>query len=259
MIIIQEYDSNIVDKRGYNIVKANTLIRHSKYDLTNIEQKIILRIIQMIKPEDKDLRKYQFDINEFCEICNIHNNSGSINAYIRDTLKKLRDKSFWIQEENQDILCGWISEVVVDKRTGIIHVYLSELLKPYLLELKKNFTEYSLYYILSMKSKYSIRMYEFFKSYEYQKQITLDVDELKTNLFAANYIKWSDFKRNVLDRAIGEINKYSDINVSYTIKKQARKNQYLVFKINHKDIDEKIQVIMNNDERLLKAINDDEG
>ena len=92
---------DIFKERNYSIVKSNELIRNTRYDLSFVEQKIILRLIQMIQPNDTDFHTYQFDIKEFCQICNIHDHSGANYTYIKNTLKTLHDNSFWLRQEKK--------------------------------------------------------------------------------------------------------------------------------------------------------------
>jgi hypothetical protein len=78
--------SNKTDKKGkkeeiqvfrnYRVVKHNDLIQRSRYDLGTQEQKIILYLITKIKPEDSVLKLYEFNIQEFCEVCGIDMESG---------------------------------------------------------------------------------------------------------------------------------------------------------------------------------------
>ena len=87
---------DVLHKQTYNIVKSNDLIQKSRFDLTLSEQKIVLRLIQMIQPQDEEFKYYSFDIQEFCDICGIDRLSGGNYAYIKNTIQKLRDKSFYI-------------------------------------------------------------------------------------------------------------------------------------------------------------------
>lgn len=248
---------NIIDERGYSVVKSNELIQRTRYDLTVIEQKIVLRLIQMIKPDDKEFQTYYFSIKDFCDLCGFDNRSGGIYTLIKTSLKNLRDKSFWMRQGNKEVLCAWVSKASIEDNSGIVEIRLDEDLKPYLLELQKNFTVYSLYYILAMKSKYAIRLYELLKSYEYKGKFEIDIDELKINLSATTYDRWVDLKRFVIEKSIFEINKYSDLNVRYLFKKKGRMVKYLIFIISHKNPDEKVAALANNDEYFLR-INDDE-
>lgn len=236
----------IMDEATYSVVKSNELIRNSRYNLSLVEQKIILRLIQIIKPEDEEFETYNFEIKEFCEICGISDRSGQTYNYIREIIKELRSKNLVIKNGDVELICGWIESSKYDNSTGIIQISLSKDLKPYLLELKKNFTEYSLNNILSMKSKYSIRMYELLKSFEYLGTISLDIDTLKANLYATQYSRWSDVKNKVIDVSVMEINRFTDIKVSYTVKKSGKKIQYVNFDVEKKNSEETVRSVYNS-------------
>lgn len=236
----------IMDEATYSVVKSNDLIRNSRYNLTLMEQRIILRLIQIIKPEDTEFRTYDFSIKEFCEICGISDQSGKTYEYIREIVKELRSKNLVIKTEDGELICGWIESSRYIKSTGIIKISLSQDLKPYLLELKKNFTGYSLNNILSMKSKYSIRMYELLKSFEYLGEITIDIDTLKGNLYATQYQRWSDVKNKILDISVMEINRFTDLKVSYILRKSGKRIQYVIFNLEKKNPDEQVKAIYNS-------------
>ena len=203
------------------------------------EQKIILYIITKIKPEDTDLILYEFKIKDFCEICGIDMTSGKNYAMLKKTIKKLADKSSWvtIKIENMgevETLLRWIEKPYIDSKSGIIKIKLDSDMKPFLLELKERFTVYNLYYTLAMKSKYSIRLYEILKSYEFQKSCTFEIEEFKKILCAETYKLFGHLKEKVLDISIREINDFGDIFATYELEKQGRKFHKIKFIIKTK-------------------------
>ena len=248
---------NLIEERNYSVVKSNDLIRNTRYDLTLVEQKIILRLIQQIKPNDKDLYSYYFNINEFCVLCGIEQNNGANYMYIKNALKKLRDKSFWVKINEEEVLCSWLSKVKMNVKSGRIEIKLDNDLKPFLFELKKNFTEYSLFYILAMKSKYSIRMYELLKSYRYKSDLTIEIEYLKEMLLATNYDRFYDFKKKVVEMAIGEINEYTDLKVTYDFLKTGKAVTSITFKIRYNDINEQLSMFKNVEDELTKELSDE--
>jgi plasmid replication initiation protein len=121
-----------------------------------------------------------------------------------------------------------------------MQIKFDDLLKPYLLQLHNNFTQFELLYTLAMRSQYSIRLYEILRSYEYKHTAEFDIEELKERLCAKCYERYPDFRRNVLDIAIREIEALSDITVTYEIIKEGRKYSRLKFTIDiKKDLDER--------------------
>ena len=242
----------LVELRTYKVVKSNDIIQKARFQLSLQEQKIILYLISKIKPTDKNFEIYKLKVIEFCKICGIETNSGKNYANIKATIKKLRDKSIWVNiGDEKEAILTWISYAVLDKKAGTIDIKFDEMMKPFLLEIKKNFTQYELLYILGMQSQYSIRLYEILKSYAYRKNTVFDIEELKRMLIADNYIQYNDFKKRVLDPAAEEINSLSDILVTYEPIKQGRKYKEIKFAIEEKtDFDERLKTWKRIDEAI---------
>lgn len=221
------------------------------------EQKIILYLITKIKAEDTDLQLYEFKIKDFCEVCGLDMTSGKNYSMLKDTIKKLSDKSNWVTIKNEilgevETLLRWIEKPYIDKKSGTIKIRLDRDMKPFLLELKEKFTVYNLYYILAMKSKYSIRLYEILKSYEYQKSCVFEIEEFKKLLCAETYKLFGHLKEKVLDISLREINDYGDIYTSYEIEKQGRKFHKIKFIIkSKKEVKERFETF----KRIDKIIN----
>lgn len=230
--------------REYKIVKANDLIQKTRHNLSTQEQKIILYLITKIKPEDSELKLYEFKIREFCTICGIDDDNGKNYANLKNTIKKLADKSFWVtvDEKGTETLLRWIDRPYINAKSGTIKIKLDELMKPYLLQLQERFTQFSLYYTLAMKSQYSIRLYELLKSYENLGGWAFTIDDLKKRLSAETYDRYPDFKRKVIDIAMREINDFSDISVTYELEKQGRKYHRIKFIVKlKKDLKDRLE------------------
>ena len=225
---------DIEESRNYKVTKANVLIQKTRYSLTLQEQKVILYLISKIGIDDREFQTYEFSIKEFCDICDITPDSSY--SYLKEVTKKLRDKSFFVRiNDHEEILLSWLSTCRYNRKQGTITLRICEDMRPFLLELKKQFTSYHLINVLSFKSKYSIRLYELMKSYSYLGKMSVGVDELKERLDAQNYINFKDFRVKVLEMAVWEINKYSDIYVTYETVARGRKIVELKFTIEPND------------------------
>lgn len=241
------YEQEMLDnKRLYHVVKGNELVQRSRFELSLPEQKTIAYICSMIKPVDAVDRvkgvpyqlEYEFNIREYCKVCGFDYDNGKNYADIKATLKHLRDKSMWLtMEDGAETLVGWLSRVTINKQSGIVKIRLDDILVPFLFDLGQKFTEYRLIQILGMKSAYSVRIYELLKSYAYQKSKTFNLDELKRKLMVdgiESYNRFPDFRRFVLDIAVKEINKLTDLDVSYETIKKGRKIDKIKFRIEEK-------------------------
>ena len=119
-------------------------------------------------------------------------------------------------------------------------------MKPYLLQLKENFTRYELIYTLYFKSKYTIRLYELVNSIHYREleeyRSVFSLEELRKALGGETYTEYRDFKRRVLDVAVNEINAHSDKQVSYTPIKKGRNVVAIELCIQTKSILERLEI-----------------
>ena len=93
----------ISTQRSYKVVKANEIIQKARYELNLTELKTLAYIFSMIKPNDTIDQIYTFSINEYCKVCGIDNTSGKHYATIKQRLKALRDKSFFLMKEDLKI------------------------------------------------------------------------------------------------------------------------------------------------------------
>ena len=101
----------INELRGYKVIKANDLVRQSRYQLSMQEQKIILFLISKITPDSTDFSCIDFEITEFCDVCGIGKEGGKSYKNVKDAIKKLADKSLWVRmDSGKNVLLRWINK-----------------------------------------------------------------------------------------------------------------------------------------------------
>lgn len=242
------------------VVKSNVLIQKFYTTLSTQQQKIILYLISQIKPWDEDFKEYyEFEILEFCRGCGIDGKNGNHYVILKKQLLDIRNNGFYVDVHNSTNSFSWIQKIKFSKDgkhtrgNGIVQIKLDEELKPFVLQLKDNFTRYQLNYVLKMKSKYAIRMYELvcsihFKELEpYSKQYELS--ELKKILNAEKYTEFRDFKSRVLTPSQNEINKLSDKMVYFQPIKTGKMTTHIQVTVETKTIQERIKLAGIFDEK----------
>lgn len=250
----------IQELRDKTVRKANELIQRSRYnDLSTVQQKIVLYLISQISPYDEDFKLYQFSTQTFCRVCGLDATSGKNYNDLKEALKGIADKSIWIAlPDGRETLLRWIEKPYIDQGSGTIAIKMDADMKPYLLQLKSNYTQYELIYTLHFRSRYTIRLYELLKSCHYNEQEEytrrFELDELRRIMGAEaeTYQAYKAFKQQLLTRTIKEINQYSDKTVSFTEIKQGRRVAAIEFTIETKDILDRMKVMAEIDQ----AIND---
>ena len=236
----------LLEKQCNWIYKANDLIQKSRYSLTIQQQKIVLFLISQINPYATEFKNAKFSIKEFCQVCGIDYQSGKHYSAIKEHIKQIADKSCWIKnEKGKETLLRWIEKPYIDENSGIIEIKFDNDMKPFLLQLKENYTRYNLSDTLMFKSKYSIRLFELIESFRYYKlkefEKYFEIEELKTILDCKNYKTFKDFNTRVLKPAVLEINKYTYLNISYEYVKERQKIIGIKMKMDVKSFEENMK------------------
>jgi plasmid replication initiation protein len=153
---------------------------------------------------------------------------------------------YTIKKENGGVLLtSLISSVKNMPEENSIQLGVGSMARPYLLALKKDYTEFELDTALKLKSKYSKRMYEILSQHKDEGNFTISVEELKYRLAIVNpktgedkYPGWRQFAMHILERPQRELVEHADIAFTYTLKKTGRKYTDIEFRISKKDSEE---------------------
>lgn len=241
---------NLTETRKNIVAKDNRMIQNSRMAVSLMEHKALIYLISKIKPNDEPNKIYVFNCKEFQALLRWNKDASYQN--IKIMLQNLGDVSWWIESEKdgrkKEILMRWFNIVHMDPGTGNVDISFHEDMFPYLLELHKHFEEEGNYYtrymvqnVALMKHRYSVQIYELLKSYQYnnkkwtfengtgsqydlQRRIADTTRDRKTGKLVSeipeSWSNWAVFKRDVLNPAVEEINKYTDIKVAYEGKKE---------------------------------------
>ncbi|WP_071392725.1 replication initiation protein [Bacillus tuaregi] len=213
--------------RNNFVTKSNRLIE-ANYKLGVIEQKIILCLASNIQPTDSDFKTYTLPIKEFTNLLGLRGTPKY--TELRKITKELMQKVFEIRINRKVIQVAWLSYVAYNESEGTIDIRFDPFLRPYLLELKREFTSYKLENVVKLKSSYAIRIYELLKQYEKIQERTFLLNDLRELLGIENlYPAYGNFKQRVLIPAQKELNNKTDISFKLEEIKNGRKVSKIKF------------------------------
>lgn len=225
---------NLKKDRSQLVVKSNRLIQNTRSTFTLQQQKILLYLVSKIQPDDEEFKTYTVDLKHLCKICNIDVHPENYKNF-RESIKNLRDKSFWLRTPEGYTTVSWIERFWIKEESSTLEIKFDEYLKPFLLQLRANFTAYNLEYVLLFKSAYSIRLYELLRSNLNTGKLEISLDDFRDYfMLGYKYQPYKELRRNVIEVAISEINNYTDIIISYTTERTGHKITKLIFNISKK-------------------------
>ena len=231
-----------LDTRNY-VCQANSLVG-GKQALKLNSAKLIRAAIMQVVRDDEELKPYIITISELAELLNVP--KSNIYRDIDDITDDILNNPVYIREEVGKkvrwIKIPWVTRCEYNSDIGVA-IKLNDELKPFLINLKDHYTQYTLDSILVMKSVYAIRIYELLQSQIMTRilpragtDIELSVETLKEccGCESKAYNTFSNFRNRVIDIAVKEINEKTLYTLSYDYVKKGKSVIGLIFHINMK-------------------------
>jgi len=230
-------------KKSELVVKSNRLVEAS-YRLTLNEQRIILYAICRAREEQKGLFPNAPVVIAAEAFTKQFPSVDKTNVYhqLREAMDALYDRSVTLYETDEDTgheqvsKTRWISKAsYVDGAGRIKVVFTSDVIK-YINRLEGSFTSYELEKVGNMTSANAIRVYEMLAQYRDIGKRTISLKDLREMLQIGDdeYKLTADFKKWVIESAVTQVNKHSDLKVSYASVKTGRAITDFAFKIEDK-------------------------
>ncbi|AIE61783.1 replication initiation protein [Bacillus methanolicus] len=223
--------TELIETKTSNFVTKSNKLIEANYKLGVVEQKIILCLASNIRPTDSDFKTYTLPVKEFNKLLGLKGSPKY--TELRKITKELMQKVFEVRINKKVIQVAWLSYVAYNESEGTIDIRFDPFLRPYLLELKKEFTSYKLENVVKLKSSYAIRIYELLKQYEKLQERTFLLDDLRKMLGAEDiYPAYGNFKQRVLMPAQKELKKKTDISFEIEeikVGRRVNKIKFLIF------------------------------
>jgi plasmid replication initiation protein len=224
-----------------NVVLSNKIVK-GRYSFSKEEQNFIYHVISQISNEDKDFLEYEVCISTLSRLDFTKKNHSRFKQFAKSLVSKTIELTS--EDKKTTLIASWFSSISHTQGTGVIKACFDPKLKPYLIQLKKEFVQAKLPTLLKFKSKYSSRLYLLLKS-DFDRQkihnknlfIMYDVETLINDFeMPASYkTRYSSFKNDFLDKSIIEINEYTQLLINYSVKKSGRKITSIEFCISEKE------------------------
>lgn len=219
----QMKNKNQIQKSNpYLVVQDNEFINF-RHTLTMQEARVFLSVVAQVEKEDEEFKIYRIDIEKFVEA------AGLKRKDMHEELKKVSDQltSKKFRREGEDgsyLITNYISSAEYRSGEGFVELTFDPKLKPYLLGLKTKFTQYDIRNILSLRSIFSILLFQLLKQFENIGERTISLIDLKYKLNVDDkYKNYAHFRIKVLETAQREIKENCDIYFEYDELKNGKK------------------------------------
>ena len=253
--------SNLVVKTNY----LNTVLQNLKLSEIRIVQLAVVDARETGTGLSAEI-PLRIDAKRYAEVFNTTRQNGYL--MMKDAEDTLFNRRFsYIDDEGKLVKSRWLSQVRYLDDEGAIEVVFTPAVVQGITRIdgaEEFFTKYLLEQTAEMDSNYSVRLYELLVQWKQAKKtpvFELEKFRGQLGLESDEYQTMSNFKKRVLNLAVEEINEKSDLNVSYTQKKEGRKIAGFSFTVHEKpkakrDVVNKERDVSTGDMFTVDGLND---
>jgi hypothetical protein len=209
-------------EKELEIIKKDNRLIQARYRVGLHEQRILYAVLGAIRVEDKGFDTYTIDLRQLAQLHGI-TASNDLYRQMQEAAEQLLVTIVDISMGNRVRKTTWLNYVEYVAGEAELKVTIHEKLKPYLLQLKANFTQYQLAAVANFRNSYSIRFYELLKMRQNMGKggqffIQYSILELKSLLAIPldEYKQTAHLKDRVIEPALKEIDTQTDLKIIQT-------------------------------------------
>lgn len=227
------------------VLKSNRLVEAS-YRLSLTEQRIILYAVCRCREEDLAFSPdtpITITADAFAKQFPQADKKTNVYRQLKDAMDALYERSVTINDvdpatgHDRVTKTRWISTASYIDGAGHVQIIFSPKVIPYIARVEKEFTSYQLERVSHMTSFHAIRIYELLSQHRDIRTRQLSLVDLRSYLQIEphEYKLTTNLIRKVIDVAVDQINKHTDLTVSYKSVKTGRAITDFMFKIRDKE------------------------
>lgn len=214
--------------QNLQVYKSNDLMA-ANYKLSVAETRIILTCIAKISRDPTmvvtDNEMYGFTAKEYAEQCGI----SLMAAYsdLKEAVDQLFERHILFSMSDRERKTRWIQTADYVVGEGRVELRFSKDVLPYLVNLKANFTKYSLSAVVRLSSPHAFRMYDLIIKHRFKVSPTvlIKIEDIRFGLALDNaYPLYADLRKRVIEPALEMISEVTDIEIlGFEPKREGRK------------------------------------
>jgi plasmid replication initiation protein len=195
------------------LLRQHNAITEARYEMTALEKNIVYMVMAQLRDDEPSKKEFSISIQELKN--KLKELGQEINLEeIQEATGKLVTRVYSFIDDLEDhIQMTLFSSVQYTDNSDLIRVEIVSGVRHYLFDLKYDFTSFSLWSALRLRSIYAKRIYEMLSQHKSVGIFKISVQELRERLKLIDksnkkdkLSSWSDFEKSVLAGSKKEIN-----------------------------------------------------
>lgn len=217
-------------------IRQHNAITSARYDYSACQMDIFFYLLSRLRRHDQPNHEYTIYVRDIEELTGRQWNYQQL----REATADMGSRMFEVDSDRSYQQLWMFQRVEYVKGKGCLLIQLAEPIRPFLFNLKENFTSYELHSALKLTSKYAKRIYQLVSQWK-DKELTrtYSLDELKHMLYlkdpkgrqAEMFQNISQLKARVLDVAVRQVSEHTDLHIDYLLLKQGKAYESVRFTV----------------------------
>jgi plasmid replication initiation protein len=231
-----EYPVAIGSAASPTNIRQHNVITQARYDYTACQLDIFFYLLSQLQRGDVEDRVYELYVKDVELI------TGRTWNYqqLREATADMGSRMFEIESDLSYTQLWMFQRVEYIKGKGCLEIQLAHPIRPFLFNLKDNFTSYQLHSALKLSSKYAKRIYQLASQWKDKGATQIySIDEFKEMLYLKDpkgkekesFKNISQLKERVLDIAVRQVNEHTDLRIDYVLVKRGRSYDAIRFTV----------------------------
>jgi plasmid replication initiation protein len=227
------------------LLKQHNAITEARYEMTALEKNIVYMVMAQFRDDDPVGKRYFVSIQELKNKLKDLGQKISLQDIQEATGKLVTRVYSFIDDLGDHIQMTLFSSVIYTEDSDLIKIEIISEVRHFMFDLKYDFTSFSLWSALRLRSIYAKRIYEMLCQHKEEGVFKISVQGLRERLKLIDkstkknkLTGWSAFEKTVLEGPKEEINEKTELKVTYTLKKTGLKYTGIDFLISEKDSEE---------------------
>ena len=217
-------------------VRQHNAITTARYEMSACEMDIVFYLLSLLRKEDKVGTFYRVKV---LDLIALTGRQWNYQQFLEAT-SALRGREYIFQDDLRLLQVGLVASAEYLKGEGVIELEISEKIRPYFIDLKRNFTSFRLQAAFSLTSKHAKRVYQIASQWKNKSETRIySLHDFKVMLSLKDpkrvkpeqYTKVSMFQKFVLDVAVKQINQHTELHISYELVKKGRSFNTIQFSV----------------------------
>lgn len=217
-------------------IRQHNAITSARYDYSACQMDIFFYLLSCLKRDDNPDQEYTIYIKDVEAITGRQWNYQQL----REATADMGARMFEVETEQRYQQLWMFQKVDYIKGKGCLQIQLAQPIRPYIFNLKENFTSYQLHSALKLSSKYAKRIYQIVSQWKDKESTrTYTLDELKCMLYLKDpkgkepelFQNISQLKARVLDTAVRQVSEHTDLRIDYVLIKRGKAYESIRFSI----------------------------